>query len=196
MTAARPPRGSHPPGAFWYYNNWDFNALGTIYERRTRESVFAGFAARIARPIGMQDFTAADGRFVFARASDHPAYTMRLTARDLARLGLLYLDGGTWNGTQVVPADWVAQSTRAWSVGQFGLDYGYLWWVFREADVRAQPALAGAAMALGHGGQGIAVIPALRLVLTQVVDVPEGKESSGGSYVFTRLVRQVATEGR
>ena len=31
----RPSRGSHPPGTFWYYNNWDFNALGTIYEHAT-----------------------------------------------------------------------------------------------------------------------------------------------------------------
>ena len=32
MAARRPPRGTHPHGTFWYYNNWDFNALGAIYE--------------------------------------------------------------------------------------------------------------------------------------------------------------------
>jgi CubicO group peptidase (beta-lactamase class C family) len=36
MAARRPPRHSHPAGTFWYYNNWDFNALGAIYERATR----------------------------------------------------------------------------------------------------------------------------------------------------------------
>jgi hypothetical protein len=34
---SRPPRGSHAPGTFWYYNNWDFNAIGTIFEKMDRE---------------------------------------------------------------------------------------------------------------------------------------------------------------
>jgi CubicO group peptidase (beta-lactamase class C family) len=40
MAKLRPPRGSHPPGTFWYYNNWDFNALGTIYEHATGAGIF------------------------------------------------------------------------------------------------------------------------------------------------------------
>src|SRR5690606_18172885 len=36
MKAERPERHSHAPGTFWYYNNWDFNALGTIYEQATQ----------------------------------------------------------------------------------------------------------------------------------------------------------------
>lgn len=36
MTKNRPARGSHAPGTFWYYNNWDFNVLGTISEKKTR----------------------------------------------------------------------------------------------------------------------------------------------------------------
>jgi hypothetical protein len=39
MAAKRPDRGSHPPGTFWYYNNWDFNTLGGIYELATRQSI-------------------------------------------------------------------------------------------------------------------------------------------------------------
>ena len=44
MAASRPPRGSHAPGTFWYYNNWDFNVLGTIYERAAGTSIFDAFA--------------------------------------------------------------------------------------------------------------------------------------------------------
>lgn len=40
MKDARPPRGSHPPGTFWYYNNWDFNVLGTIFIQLTGEDIF------------------------------------------------------------------------------------------------------------------------------------------------------------
>lgn len=54
MTEARPPRGSHAPGTFWYYNNWGFNVLGTIYERATGSGVFEALDQKIAKPIGMQ----------------------------------------------------------------------------------------------------------------------------------------------
>jgi len=39
MVSMREPRGSHGPGTFWLYNNWDFNALGTIYEQETGEDL-------------------------------------------------------------------------------------------------------------------------------------------------------------
>src|SRR5215475_4882267 len=52
----RPDRGSHAPGTFWYYNNWDFNALGTIFEKKTGLKMGDAFYKRIAMPIGMQDF--------------------------------------------------------------------------------------------------------------------------------------------
>ena len=58
----RPPRGAHPPGGFWFYNNWDFNALGTIFERQTGETVFDALASGIAVPLQMQDFLREDGR--------------------------------------------------------------------------------------------------------------------------------------
>jgi CubicO group peptidase (beta-lactamase class C family) len=51
MAASRPPRHSHPPGTFWYYNNWDFNTLGAIYEHATRHSIFDAFASEIAKAI-------------------------------------------------------------------------------------------------------------------------------------------------
>ena len=61
MRGNRPQRGSQYPGAFHYYNNWDLNVLGTIFEQVTKKNIFEEFEARIARPIGMEDFVAADG---------------------------------------------------------------------------------------------------------------------------------------
>jgi CubicO group peptidase (beta-lactamase class C family) len=52
----RPARGSHAPGEFWYYNNWDFNALGTIFQLRTGKSVFEALKAELAGPLQFQDF--------------------------------------------------------------------------------------------------------------------------------------------
>jgi CubicO group peptidase (beta-lactamase class C family) len=60
MARARPKRGSHAPGTFWYYNNWDFNALGTIYEHATGSGIYDALDRQIARPIGMQEYRPSD----------------------------------------------------------------------------------------------------------------------------------------
>jgi len=51
MAARRPPRGSHQPGMFWYYNNWDFNTLGAIYLHATGTSVFDALEREIAQLV-------------------------------------------------------------------------------------------------------------------------------------------------
>ncbi|WP_395685506.1 serine hydrolase domain-containing protein [Caenimonas koreensis] len=96
MAAMRPLRASHAPGTFWYYNNWDFNALGTIYERATGTGIFEAFQLKIAGPLQMEDWRRQDGDYFRGRASIHAAYPLRMSARDLARFGLLYLHKGKW----------------------------------------------------------------------------------------------------
>jgi CubicO group peptidase (beta-lactamase class C family) len=79
--ARRPVRGSHEPGTFWYYNNWDFNALGTIFRNLTRTDIFQEFKRRIADPIGMQDFNPqTDCEYVTGDDSIHAGYTFRSRA--------------------------------------------------------------------------------------------------------------------
>jgi CubicO group peptidase (beta-lactamase class C family) len=191
MRRTRPERGSHGPGTSWWYNNWDFNALGTIYRHETGEDIFRGFERRIAVPIGMEDFSARDGRYVSTPTSDHVAYPFRLSARDAARFGQLYLDGGRWNGTQIVPAIWVEASTTAHSQTDRGsMGYGYLWWTLNP-DTFGQ----GAALASGYGGQAIAVVPSQRLVVVQTVDPrqnPKGIRTSR----FVELLRLITAAAR
>jgi CubicO group peptidase (beta-lactamase class C family) len=167
MEAARPERGSHAPGTFWYYNNWDFNALGTIYEQETGTSIHQAFEDRIAEPIGMQTYDASDGSYVEGKDSIHPAYPFQMTARDMARFGLLYLRGGSWNGTQVVPEFWVKESTVSYSDADAAGGYGYLWWVSVDGQhfdgLDAVP--FGTYTARGAGGHTILVVPDLDLVL-------------------------------
>ncbi|WP_370677268.1 serine hydrolase domain-containing protein [Pleomorphomonas sp. PLEO] len=175
----RPVRGSHAPGTFWFYNNWDFNALGTIYRQRTGEDIFVSFAQRIATPIGMEDFSVADGSYVLEKASIHPAYPFTMTARDLARFGQLFLNGGRWGERQVVPASWVKEATTAYSHTDHGsMGYGYLWWTLNP-DVFGP----GAALASGFGGQEIAVIPAKHMVVVKVVDRTETKGGRTSRFV-------------
>jgi CubicO group peptidase (beta-lactamase class C family) len=184
MGAARPPRGSHPPGAFWYYNNWDFNALGTIYTRLTRETIFEAVEKRLARPIGMEDYEGwRDGRLTYESVSQHPAYVMLFSARDLARFGLLYLNDGAWAGRRVVPSSWVKESTKRWSDASWGMGYGYMWWELPEAL-----GLGGSGFAaLGFRGQAVGVIPSKRLVVTQTADRHDSLVELNASHFFQLL---------
>lgn len=183
----RPDRGSHAPGTFWFYNNWDFNALGTIYRQQTGEDIFQSFAKRIAAPIGMQDFSARDGSYSLENSSIHPAYPFRLSARDAARFGQLYLDAGRWNGRQVIPASWVTASTTTYSSTDRGsMGYGYLWWTLNP-DVFGP----GAALASGYGGQAIAIVPSKHLVVAQTVDPAQNSKGVRTSH-FVKLLQQLA----
>jgi len=192
MKRKRPARGSHAPGSHapgshWFYNNWDFNALGTIYREQTGEDIFESFARRIARPIGMEDFSAKDGSYVLEGSSVHPAYPFLLSARDAARFGQLFLDGGAWQGREVVPAAWVRESTTAYSHTRRGsLGYGYLWWVLNPETFGT-----GAILASGYGGQMIAVVPARRLVVSQT-SAPNGGSGRIRTSHFVDLLKLIA----
>ncbi len=167
MAAQRPPRFSHKPGSFWYYNNWDFNTLGAIYERAVRSSIFDAFEREIARPIGMQDYRPADGEYVTGGASVYPAYPFKMSARDLARFALLYLRKGQWEGRQIVPASWIEASVQPYSSSEWGPGYGYLWWI-GSINNGAAPSVKlpkDTFFAQGYGGQYAFVIPAFDLVV-------------------------------
>ncbi len=171
MKAGRPKRHSHEPGSFWYYNNWDFNAMGTIYEQVTGARIHEEFQRRIASHIGMQDFEPADGRYVTGSDSIHPAYPFRMSARDLARFGLLYLRGGQWRGEAIVPADWVRDSLVSHSNAGNRGGYGYYWWISRQGVHFPGVTLPeGSYSARGSGGHYIVVIPPLDLVIVHRVD--------------------------
>jgi CubicO group peptidase (beta-lactamase class C family) len=171
MKEERPRRGSHPPGTFWYYNNWDFNTLGYIYETATGAKIFSAFNTKIAQPIGMQDFRPSDGRYVFIPHSSYPAYVFDMSARDFARFALLYLHGGRWNGVQVVPEDWVKASTHPYSDTPSG-GYGYLWWTGDAASGTSREISfpPGSFWAEGHLGQYAVVVPSLDLIIVNRLD--------------------------
>jgi CubicO group peptidase (beta-lactamase class C family) len=165
--AARPARGSFLPGQHWYYNNWDFNALGTIFQKFTGKSVFEALRDDLARPLQFEDFNLSrDTQFWLEPESVHPAYIMRLSARDFARVGLLMSRKGDWDGQRIVPESWVAESTRSYSgTDQPKEGYGYLWWVSLD-----RPAYS----ANGYDGQIMIVNPARDVVIVHLVDTDDG----------------------
>ena len=168
MRARRPRRGAYAPGEFFYYNNWDFNVLGVIFERRTGMSIGRATDEWLARPTGMTRFRTDDVGYQRSRFSDHPQYVMRMSTNDLARLGLLVLRRGGVSGRQVVPARWIDESTsplthmrhinRNLPVDAFG----YCWWVdARSRDIWAR----------GSGGQFLLIDHTNDLVIVTRHDI-------------------------
>jgi CubicO group peptidase (beta-lactamase class C family) len=163
-----PARGSQPPGALFLYNNWDFNTLGTIFERCTGRSVFDALAEDLAAPLGFDDFDPGRQRLLGRPdVSEHLAHHLFLSARDLGRLGTMLLQRGRWDGRQVVPASWVAESTSIQVDRGAGvqLDYGYLWWLPRLLG-------RGSFLAIGNFGQYLLCVPP-GLVIVHLRSVPD-----------------------
>ena len=94
------------------------------------------------------------------------------TARDFARFGLLYYNNGMWNGTQVLPPDWVKESVQPCQADKLK-QYGYQFWLngLSESDPgeRQFPDVPGDMFyADGYGGQGIYIIPSKKLVVVRL----------------------------
>jgi CubicO group peptidase (beta-lactamase class C family) len=176
--ASAPPRGSQPHGTYQLYSNWDFNAVGAIFEQETGRNIYDALDTDLARPIGMQDWNRASQRKSGdTTRSRFRAYHINLSTRDMARIGYLMLREGNWAGKQLIPRDWVSESTRAVTPvtemnpprrrsEQFG--YGYLWWVW-DGPQETGP-YEGAYTGLGAIGQHITIIPKLDLVVAHKTD--------------------------
>jgi len=168
---SRPQRGSHPHGTFWYYNNWDFNVLGTIFRKKTNKDIFEAFKEDIADPLYMEDFRLMDGVYDFDTLyASHPGYVFKMSARDAARFGELFLQHGQWNGKQIIPQKWIEQSTTSYSATTTpGISYGFLWWIAEN--------FKGMKMyyAAGTNGQRICVIPSSEIIVVVNVDTYRGQ---------------------
>jgi CubicO group peptidase (beta-lactamase class C family) len=187
LDAVTPKRGSHFPGTYFQYNNWDFNAAGTAFEKLVGKNLYDVFEADLARPLGMQDFDRAKQVKVTSMPeSVHPEYAMFLSTRDMARLGLLMLRKGQWNGRQLMPPGWSERITTLVTPedqirplgagGGLGIKtvaqrwgYGMMWWVW-DAPQEFGP-YAGAYTAMGANGQFITVLPDSDAVVVHKVDL-------------------------
>jgi len=150
-----------PPGQTFVYNNYNPLLLGLILERATGRPVTAYLQEKIWTPLGMEF----DGSWSLdAEKNGFEKMESGINARaiDFAKLGRLYLNGGRWNGVQVVPADWVAASTRDSRLIQGApIYYGYMWWGER-CNPDSQDFYA-----FGDRGQIVYVSPGSRLVIVR-----------------------------
>jgi CubicO group peptidase (beta-lactamase class C family) len=163
-------RGSHKPGAHWFYNNWDFNTLLTIFEQETGTRFFEEFRREIADPLQMEEFRLSDTYYHFERdRSIHPAYLFRMSAKDMARFGLLYLRRGRWKDRQIIPQSWVVKSTTSYSSKEED-GYGYMWWIYAAHMPSRLRRFYELSMyeASGTGGQKISILPRANLVIVHL----------------------------
>lgn len=166
----RPQRESHIPGTYFFMNNFDANALGTIFMQETGGSIGEFMEEHLAKPLGMQDFSE-DNVIVGApwfwptEKSMHKQYYVYMSTRDLARIGAMVANEGRWDGQQVIPENWIKKSTTSYSnlkenhisYGRYD-GFGYQWWLASESKT---------VWTDGYGGRFLIIAPDENLSLVE-----------------------------
>ena len=170
---------AHPPGTRWAYNTAAYHLLFHILMRVTGETIEAYADRKLFGPLGMADtvWVTSPGRGEDGPVTNY--YSAASTARDLWAFGRMVMQGGQWQGRQLISADHV---TRMVTASQpINRSYGLLWWVNAEEglDVLARPAgrrfpsaPRDTFAALGAGGQVILIVPSRQLILVRQGEPP------------------------
>lgn len=149
------------PGADFSYNTFLTHTLSGILTKATEKSTFDFGQEFLCDPMGTEiaDWQQGPQGIYFGGNS------MFFTTRDMAMLGILYMNYGEISGEQIVPVNWVQQSIQrqapvsGWNWGELhNGGYGYLWWVGEIKDYEVF-------LAIGHGGQFVICFPALDMIV-------------------------------
>jgi CubicO group peptidase (beta-lactamase class C family) len=170
----------HKPGEKYNYSNGDAHLLSAVLQKATGESLLDYAKPRLFAPLGITNVI----WNYDPQGYSIGAWAMALTVRDMAKLGLLYLREGEWDGATIIPKSWIRESLtkRVWlnyGDGRQG-GYGYYWWL----KPLAQGLVEGSAKeyntfyAAGSWGQRVFVVPGLQLVVALTaysadLDMPE-----------------------
>jgi CubicO group peptidase (beta-lactamase class C family) len=150
-----------PPGTRFNYSGGDVALVAAIVTRATGTPIETYAQRKLFGPLGIPRFEWSKGNGIPRAASG-----LRLTPRDMGKIGVMMLRGGRWGDVQVVPGDWVDTSTSVHIHVEgdpvCGTNYGYLWWL--NGGCTSSPAAASFA-GIGNGGQRIWVVPSRKLVV-------------------------------
>lgn len=145
-----------PAGDEFYYRDCDPHLVSSLIQLETGRSVESWASARLFAPLGIE-------RHDWGSDPDGVtmgAHGLSLEPRDLARLGLLVLEDGEWEGAPLVPSTWLDDSTSfQTSTLDDELDYGWYWWL---------PSSRRTFTAWGHGGNFVYVAPEDELLIVMI----------------------------
>ena len=159
------------PGTQWSYNGGAASLIGRLIETGTGMALDDYARDKLFQPLGITQWE-------WSRRPDgapSAASGLRMTARDLGKIGQLVLDGGAFDGRQVVPRAWLdALFTPRTSLE--GVRYGYFWWLADASEPRAWVSGLGNrlgdgggwpawVMGLGNGGQRLSVQADIGLIV-------------------------------
>lgn len=148
----RPRPEKSPYGRAFSYCTAGVTLLGPLLERVSKQSVPDFAAANLFKPLGI---TQVKWQFQ-PKGSAMTGGGLQMRSVDLAKLGQLYLNGGRWEGKQIISSEWVRQSIAPHANAREGFDYGYLWWLQKlKVDGREVPSYSMA----GSGGNKVFVLP-------------------------------------
>ena len=152
------------PGTVWTYCTGASHLLSAIIEEVSNQSTLAFAQEYLFDPLGITSvFWPTDSQGIHFGGSE-----LHLKPRDMTKFGLLYLNNGTWDGQQIIPSDWVFNSSST-LYHQFSDEfngYGYQWWTW--------PSLGEVYYAAGLYQQKIIVVPEDDLVVVFTADLREG----------------------
>ena len=161
------PLDSEPGSRFSYCNDCSQLLGWVIYSLSGMQpDVYA--AEQLFRPLGITEFY-----WETDNGIPHAYSDLHLLPRDMAKIGLLVLQDGQWDGKQIVPREWIRESTRPYVHESPYFEYGLYWWYRSQSDLpwwkepgTGTPMEHDKIIALGYGGQYIFIIRDLNLVVT------------------------------
>jgi predicted amidohydrolase/CubicO group peptidase (beta-lactamase class C family) len=175
-----------PPGSSYAYWDSAMNAFGRILTRIAGEPLEALLRREIAEPIGLEgwswgDFGEEEGARINGGAGNHGKHVV-ISARELARLGHLFLNRGRWRDRQLLSAAWVEAATSVQvpaslplGHAESGIDgrgvYGLNWWVndrSASGERRWPAAPPGTFAALGYNNNHLIVVPEWGMVIVRL----------------------------
>ena len=171
------------PGTKFQYSNLTSHWLGIIVARAAGTDLKSFGDEHLFSPLGVEvgDDWNQDLDGYYIGCGD-----IQFTARDMAKFGLLYVNGGEYEGNQIIAADWVQDSLQTYSqkawdnIGRFhDIGYGYQWWSARAGGPDAD-------FAWGHGGNLIVLVHGLDMVVVVTADSFYGKEAHWDSWKYEK----------
>lgn len=143
------------PGDIWVYNGGAVAVIAKLIADGVGMPIDEYAEEKLLKPLGITDFEWVRGEDGVPSA----ASGLRLNIHDMAKIGQLILQGGAFNGKQIVPEDWLEASFTPRSNLDSGLRYGYLWWLAPWGEPPSW--VAG----FGNGGQRLTVQPEHDLII-------------------------------